>query len=97
MNRELHPKLTAEQTGKTVTYFLKDGATWNCTENDLIEYIEKNNLNVDEIFSHNEDPEGQANPAYDVMAIVTKDPQDILTDDWEMITIQYYKDKFRLR
>lgn len=92
------PKIKhVEQEGKTVRYFLSDGTTYTCSENDLIDFIEKENLNVDEIFSHNEDPEGQANPAYDIMATVYIDPQEILDNNWTELTEQYYKHIFRLK
>lgn len=86
-----------EQEGKTVRYFLSDGTTYTCSENDLVDFIETHHLNVDQIFSHNDSPLRDSNPAYDIMATIYKDPQDILTDDWEMITEAYYKHIFRLK
>lgn len=84
-----------EQTDKTVTYHLTDGSKWVCTENDLIQFIEYYGLNIDSVWSHNDSPKNDSDPAYDVHKDIYKDPEVLLDESWEMVTEAYYKHIFR--
>lgn len=87
----------AEQTGKQIQFITNVGYD-TCREQDLLWFIEANHLNRDELFSHNNDPEGRANPAFDVYEVVYKNPVEILDDEdnFQSIAKAYWKQHFEI-
>lgn len=87
----------AEQVDDQIRFITNVGYD-TCKETDLVDFIERNHLNEDELFSHNDSPLADGNPVYDNYATVYKDPVEILDDEdnFQSIAKAYWKQHFEI-